>query len=909
MGCRAVGGVVLLTGATGFVGTEVAQRLLDRTDLALVALVQAASDDEARGMARRTWYGRTRLMAALGGRVEVVAGDVTQPLLGLDPDVYAALIRRLSHVVHAAANVRFDSSLDDLRRTNVLGTANVLTLARAAHADHGLERALHVSTAYVAGRRTGEIGEEDLSDRSGFDNDYERTKYEAERLVREAAMDLPVTVARPGMIVGDSRTGEIATFNTFYVLLRRYLTHPTHFVPVSRKLRVNIVPVDHVADAIVQLLMDPRAEGRTVHLTAPRESLPTAAELVRAVRTWARAELGIRLPKPVLVPFPRVPWPRRAGDRLDVLLPYLRERRTFRRDDADRLLGPYEPRWETYLPTLIRSAVERGFLHRSGRTVHEQAMFRLRSRGLPVRYVDIVDGRSHPRSAADVRADVLASASALREIGVGAGTRVAIVGPNGTRYLTLDLALGLLGAVTVPLYATMPCEEIDDILRTSRAEVLLVGSPDILEGLGPVASALPIASFCRGAPRAGVICWDDLVAHHGDAPEIERAPVDLDDLATLRYTSGTTGSPKGVAFTHGQLRWMADTIASLVPWRARTRSVAYVSFLPMNHVVEGILGTYGPYAMPAPVQIAFVEDIHDVAQALRSVRPTVFFSVPRLYEKVWERVEATAAGRRFLAMPDGPAKRALGRLVRRAVLRRSGLDRCAQLIVGSAPVPQSLLERFHELGVEVHDAYGLTEAPLLTLDRVGRNRIGTAGEPLPGTTVRIAEDGEILARGPQVTIGYADPGATQPFRDGWLATGDLGHMDEGCLVIDGRKKELLKTSYGKYLNPVKIEARLLDIPGVTNAMVVGEARPFCAALLWIDGPPSAERREAVADAIAEIDRSLSHPEQVKRWEVLPDDLSVAAGDLTPNLKLRRERVTARFADVIDGLYRREEVRA
>ncbi len=902
-----MGGVVLLTGATGFVGTEVAQRLLDRTDLGIVALVQAASADDARRMTRRTWYGRPQLTAAIGGRVEVVAGDVTQPLLGLDQDVYAALVRRLSHVVHAAANVRFDASLDDLRRTNVVGTANVLTLARAAHADHGLERVLHVSTAYVAGRRTGEIGEDDLSDRFGFENDYERTKYEAERLVREAA-DLPVTVARPGMIVGDSQTGEIATFNTFYVLLRRYLTRRTHVVPVNPGLRVNIVPVDHIADAIVRLLMDPRAEGRTVHLTAPRSALPTAAELVRAVREWARAELGVQLPRPLLVPLSRVRVPGRAGDRLDVLVPYLNERRTFRRDDADRLLGSYEPRWQAFLPALMRFAVDRGFLHRSGRTVHEQAMFRLRSRRLPVRYVDIVDGRAHPRSAADVRADVLASARALRGIGVGAGSRVAIVGPNGTRYLTLDLALGLVGAVSVPLYATMPCDEIDQILRSSHADVLLVGSPRILEGLGPVASALPIASFCRGAPRAGIMSWDDLVARREDAPEIERAPVDLEDLATLRYTSGTTGVPKGVAFTHGQLRWMAETIASLVPWRARTEPVAYVSFLPMNHVVEGILGTYGPYAMPAPVQIAFVEDIHDVPEALRSIRPTVFFSVPRLYEKVWERVEGSAAGRRFLAMPDGPAKRALGSLVRRSALRRAGLDRCAQLIVGSAPIPDGLLQRFHELGVEVHDAYGLTEAPLLTLDRSGRNRIGTAGEPLPGTTVRIAEDGEILARGPQVTIGYADRDATQPFRDGWLATGDLGHMDDGCLVIDGRKKELLKTSYGKYLNPAKIEARVLTIPGVTNAMVVGEARPFCSALLWIDGAPTGERRSAVADAIAEINRGLSHPEQVKRWAVLPDDLSVDTGDLTPNLKLRRERVAARFADQIEGLYQREEVR-
>jgi long-chain acyl-CoA synthetase len=904
-----MGGVILLTGATGFVGTEVARRLLDGNDLTIVALVQAATDDEAHRTARRAWYGRAQLMEVLGDRVDVFAGDVTQPLLGLEPEAHAALVGRVTHVVHTAANVRFDASLEELRRTNVNGTANVLALARAAHADHGLERLLHVSTAYVAGRRTGEIGEDDLTDRFGFENGYERTKYEAERLVRDAMADLPVTVVRPAMIVGDSRTGEITTFNTFYLPLRRYLVRRSRFMPVSPRFRVNVVPVDHVADAIVRLLLDPRAEGRTVHLTAPRASLPTATELVRAVRAWARTELGVRLPRPILVPLPRLPWPGHGPGRLDVLLPYLRERRTFRRDHADDLLGPFEPRWEIYLPALLRSAVDRGFLHRSERTVHEQAMFRLRSRRLPVRFVDIADGHGHPRSAADVRADVLASADALRGIGVDAGTRVAIVGPNGTRYLTLELALGLLGAVSVPLYATTPPDEIDAILRTSRAEVLLVGSPRILEQRGPVGSTLPSASFCRGTPPPGVLSWDDLVADREHAPEIERAPVDLDDVATLRYTSGTTGFPKGVAFTHGQLRWMAETIASLVPWPTRTGPVAYVSFLPMNHVVEGIMGTYGPYMMPAPVEVAFVQDIHEVPQALRSVRPTVFFSVPRLYEKVWERVEASAAGRRYLAMPSGPAKRALAAIVRRTVLRRAGLDRCGQLLVGSAPVPAGLLEGFHELGVEIHDAYGLTEAPLLTLNRSGRNRIGTVGEPLPQTTVRIAEDGEILAKGPQVTIGYADRDATQPFRDGWLATGDLGHLDEGSLVIEGRKKELLKTSYGKYLNPAKIEARLRRIPGVTNAMVVGEARPFCTALLWIEGQPTDARRDAVARAIGGIDRTLSHPEQVKRWAVLADDLSIDGGELTPNLKLRRERIAVRFADVIEGLYEREEVHA
>jgi long-chain acyl-CoA synthetase len=246
-----MGRVVLLTGATGFVGTEVAVRLIDRPDVTLVCLVQAASEEAALREARRAWHTRGQLADAIGTRVQIVAGDVTRPSLGLAPDAYASLVHRVTHVVHAAAIVRFDAPLQDLRRTNVGGTANTLALARAVHDDHGLERLLHVSTAYVAGRRRGEVGEDDLSDRSGFENGYERTKYEAERLVREAMPDLPITVVRPAMIVGDSRTGEITTFNTFYLLLRRYLVRRPHIVPVSPRLRVNIVPVDHVADSIV----------------------------------------------------------------------------------------------------------------------------------------------------------------------------------------------------------------------------------------------------------------------------------------------------------------------------------------------------------------------------------------------------------------------------------------------------------------------------------------------------------------------------------------------------------------------------------------------------------------------------------------------------------------------------------
>ena len=232
-------------------------------------------------------------------------------------------------------------------------------------------------------------------------------------------------------------------------------------------------------------------------------------------------------------------------------------------------------------------------------------------------------------------------------------------------------------------------------------------------------------------------------------------------------------------------------------------------------------------------------------------------------------------------------------LLRRLLLRRAGLDRCAQLHRRLGAGQPELLGRLGDLGVEVHDAYGLTEAPLVALNRHGRNRIGTVGQPLPETSVRIAADGEVLVRGPQVTPGYVDGGMDQPFRDGWLATGDLGHVtDDGYLVIDGRKKELLKTAYGKYLHPAKVEAMLRALPGVAEAMVVGEAgrtaRPCCGPRISGAAPAGPE------EAMAALNARLEQPEQVRRWAVLPYDLTVESGELTTNLKLRRTVVAERL---------------
>jgi len=569
-----------------------------------------------------------------------------------------------------------------------------------------------------------------------------------------------------------------------------------------------VVPVDYVARAIASLTFDPRAVGLTFHLTAPHASLPEVGDALTYVRQWAKERLGLNLPRLVFLP---IPLPRRQyrpgrttphqeglSGTLSDLLPYMQGRQQFGRDNVDRLLGPYDLRWREVLPHLLEYAVRMGFLHRSGRTVHEQILFRLGRKSRRVTYHDMFEGKTVTRSAQEVRGDMLHATGALRALGVCPGDRVAIVGFNSTRYLTLDVAIGLIGAVSVPLCYTSPPAEMDAILQASGAKLLLVGTPELLGQLDELRTWLcgerPIVSFCRGlAPKelpCRVIPWDEFLAlGRGQSEGLVSAtiaPVGFGDLATLRYTSGATGQPRGVMFHHTHLRWMAECTASLLPWRAKHRAGSWLSFLPMNHVVEGILATYAPYYIPAPVDIYFLEDIRDLSRALPRVRPAVFFSTPRVYEKIWEAFAGGGPGRLYLRRQKSLIGWVLRPMLRWALLRKAGLDRCAQLIVGSVPVAESLLRAYHDLGIEIHNAYGLTEAPLVAMNRRGANRIGTVGQPLPDTEVRVAEDGEVLVRGPQVTAGYFLAGS--PCQDGWLRTGDLGCLTgEGYLVIIGRK--------------------------------------------------------------------------------------------------------------------------
>jgi long-chain acyl-CoA synthetase len=896
----------LLTGGTGFLGTQIARRLIRNPDRHLVVLVRCPVGHEAAYL-ERAWWDWPELRAAVGRSVEPLAGDVTLDRLGLGEGAWFELAARTTHIIHAAADLRLNGSHEEMGRTNVEGTAHLLELGLAAHADHGLERFAYISTAYVAGRRSGEIDEDSLSGEYGFANNYERTKYQAERLVQGAGEKLPVSIFRPGMVVGDSRTGAVRTFNTLYLPLRLYLSGRLRIIPARSDLPVNLVPVDYVADSVTRLVFEPEARGKNFHLVAPPDTLPGVGELLRFVRRWARAELGLRLPRPRFLPLPS--WMSgAAASRLSVpaeLLSYFGEKRTLMRDNTDHLLGPYTLEWREFLPRILRYAVDRGFFHRSGRTVHEQILFRLQSKSRPITFIDIAEGRHFRHEASEVRRWILEATASLRILGIRPGDRVALVGWNSVRYLILDAAIGLAGAVSVPLYYTSPPQELERIIEASGARLAFIGAAPLLEPLASGLRSLTLVSFCR-TPLEAIYCdritaWEDFLTLGRDAgaeAKFEKAPAGPGDPATLRYTSGTTGEPKGVAFTHVQLRWMAETLSSLLPWRARIRPAAYLSFLPMNHVVEGILGTYAPYYVPAPVELFFLEDFHDLQKALPQVQPTIFFSVPRFYEKLWEHLNASLAGR----LP-GTLRRLLRPLLRAAVLRRAGLARCSQLIVGSAPCGTELLSSYRELGIEIHNAFGLTEAPLVTLNRVGNNRIGTVGTVLPETEIRIAEDGEVLARGPQVASGIFSAGALHDLPGGWLATGDLGRLEtDGSLVLLGRKKEILITAYGKNIHPARIEAELKKIPWIHEAMVIGDGRPYCAALLWCKEHRSEEECAALDAAVARINSCLSHPEQIRRWAVPVEELSIRSGELTGNLKLRRHVILKQREAIVEALY-------
>ena len=880
---------ILITGATGLVGTEVVARLLATTTSTIYVLVRAENNDDAERRLRAIWWDCPQLAAEVGRRVLPVVGDITQRINNVPPCV--------THVIHSAAETGVQKSRQELQSINVDGTRHVVEMAEGLPL---LKRFTYISTAYVAGMQQGRIAEAAPLG-SDFYTHYERSKAEAEKIVRDSG--LPFIVCRPGMIVGNSQTGRTSVFNTVYYVLKLILQGRMRVMPVSSRQTVNIVPVDYVARMVADLTLMPTAEGRTFHLTAPHSMLPQVGELVEAVRAWAKEQLQIDVPRPVYLPMPLL---RTIGRRynagkdekkrtilsnLTALMPYFFDDHVFDRTNTDFYGGEYTLDWHLFVPRMLDFACRHNFMRLTGQTIFQQAVMRRASKHYPITYYNITATGMERVSGREMNALVDRYVEKLTTIGVKAGDAVALSGINCAEHAAIDNAIGLVGAVSVPIYYTTPADEIALLMKKSGARWFFVGDERVMKNT----DGLPVQIIKFGP--LSTLRTAHITQHASLNPRNTNHSIYSHELATIRYTSGTTGEPKGVMFNFNQLKWMGQVLTNLLSWRDRNSEMRYLSFLPMSHVVEGILAAYAPYCMLCKAKIYYLTDFQLLTSALPKVRPTVFFSVPRFYEKLWEQIEQNPVGRCYLKMSDGWLKRVMGGLLRRSVLRKAGLDKCSQLLVGSAPISEELLLHFRQLGIEIHNAYGQTEAPLITLNRLGRNVIPSIGQPLPDTTVSTTADGELVVSGPQVALGYYQLDSPT-FKDGRLFTGDLGRIDaEGNVYISGRKKDMLITSYGKNINCTKIEQRLMDIPCVDQAVLVGEQRPYCTALLWTIG----DTAHLAAD-IERMNAQLSHPEQVKRYRVVGTPLTIGRGELTPSLKVKRQVVLEHYQQEISELY-------
>ncbi|MEO5821155.1 MAG: long-chain fatty acid--CoA ligase [Vicinamibacteraceae bacterium] len=561
-------------------------------------------------------------------------------------------------------------------------------------------------------------------------------------------------------------------------------------------------------------------------------------------------------------------------------------------------------------------------------------------------------------------------AAALLATGLAVGDRLAIVSESRPEWVVTDLAAQSIGVVVVPVYPTLPAAQVRYILADAGARLVVVSDRVQAAKVQEIRHLLPalelVVVIDPGGPAAGdahtgdlglgasVVAFSALVTRGrdrlatdpstGPAIEARRAAVDDESLATIIYTSGTTGEPKGVMLTHRNIVSNAEAVGpvfSLVP-----DDVA-LSFLPLSHSFERtVIYAY----LMSGLTIVFAENLDTIARDLRNTAPTLMTVVPRVCEKLHARVLATVADgpavNRWLfqtalgwaldrvrrtdagsesMIPVGWRERLGDRLVFAKVRARLG-GRLRLIVTGSAPLSRQTGEFFLAAGLPIYEGYGLTEtSPALAANHPGHSRLGTVGPVIPGVELRIAEDGEILARGPNVMRGYWNrPDDTAAvLRDGWFHTGDIGELTaEGFLRLTDRKKDLLVTSGGKKVAPQPIEARLKQNPLVAEAVVVGDRRRFPAALivpafdvlaerLKTLGLPGGERAALVGRAdvlglyreiVDALNRDLAQFEQLKQIALLPAEFTIAGGELTPTLKVRRRVVETRWQDTIERLY-------
>ena len=556
----------------------------------------------------------------------------------------------------------------------------------------------------------------------------------------------------------------------------------------------------------------------------------------------------------------------------------------------------------------------------------------------------------------DLAERVQAASLGLRELGIAEGERVALLSENRPEWAIADYACLAARCPDVPIYPTLPARQAEYILRDAGAVAVLVSSAAQLDKVLSLRTRLPalrhIIAFDPAVESPGVLAFDELLqcgrAAAGRHPDWRAQALGIGpgELATLIYTSGTTGDPKGVMLTHGNIASNVTTCVGMFDFRPTDDCL---SFLPLSHIFERMFGHYS--MLHAGVVINYAGSIDTVAADMQELRPTMMASVPRLYEKIYGRVldgvrAGSPAKRRIFAwarsvgeawversLAGGPVpigltvQRALAdRLVFSALRARTG-GRIRFFISGGAPLAPEIARFFCAAGMPILEGYGLTEtSPVMAVNVFGRTKLGTVGRPIPGVEIRIADDGEIVTRGPNVMRGYfGKPEATAEALDGdgWFHTGDIGVLDaEGYLRITDRKKDLIVTAGGKNIAPQPIENLAKGSKYVSNAVMLGDRRPFPVMLVvpnaetlrgWAarHGLPTddLERLAASPEAHAKLEREvrkmlrdLAQFEMPKKFLVLARDFSVEAGELTPTLKIRRRIVEDRHRAAIEALY-------
>lgn len=551
-----------------------------------------------------------------------------------------------------------------------------------------------------------------------------------------------------------------------------------------------------------------------------------------------------------------------------------------------------------------------------------------------------------PISSAEVYRGVVGVARALESWGIRKGDRVAILSENRPEWTITDFAILALGAVTVPVYATQTAEQTSFILNDSGARIIAVSTESQLEKVRTIQQHTPVERILvmDSVETAHAVHMQGLMLHGPNAsdPEFDARSQSIlaDDLATIIYTSGTTGTPKGAMLTHEN---MASNVAcSMDAFGFGTKEEVSVSFLPLSHVTARHVDFALLYRR---VTLAYCPDIAQLAQALTEVRPDIFVGVPRVYEKIRQQVllktaafpassiyswalsvgQAHRADTLSGSKPAGRAWKLANRLVFSKV--RAGMGgKAEEFISGGAPLGKELAEWYADIGIPIHEGYGLTEtSPVIAVNTPGAHKIGTVGKPLTNIEVRIADDGEVLVRGPSVFKGYWNrPEETQAaFVDGWFKTGDIGNLDsDGYLSITDRKKDLIKTSGGKFIAPTPLENSLKLNPLIGTAVVLGDRRKFPAVLIAPHFPALEDwaranqvefnsRETLVAHAkvqalyegiIENLNQNLARFERLKRVLVVPEELSAADGTLTHTFKVRRRGIEERYRKFIDDMY-------